>query len=450
MNLRRCVWLTTIILLVALTVTACAKKVPPPPPPPPPAPAGCTGAAAAAATATASSRLRRRPPPRPLTEDEIFSKKTVDELNAEMPLADVSFDYDMSIIRDDQRATLQKNADYLRRWTSVRVTIEGHADARGTNEYNLALGERRGNAVRDYLVGLGIAAERMTGDQQGRGVAAVHGGDRRLFRAEPPRPLHHHGEVASDTGSVIRGESALTAVARCRSAPPSFPRRFLRGAPGIGRRNDGPADDQMAGPRFHGFGRSHGPRLIVLLDARRRTPDSRRDDGELRAARGSNRGAFPGATRPRRRARPAAPSVRARSRGRKAAAATPPARSVLLVHAREHGDADDERLGPARSCRGLGGGLRRRLHHRHAARGVDVDHPGAGEDCCLDGLSHGVGDVVKLQIQEDASSLVGERRTRAGPSRVKRRLPTLTPSTTPRSVVASSSARCARFDVEGD
>ena len=91
----------------------------------------------------------------------MFAKKTVDELNKEMPLADVSFDYDMSSIRDDQRALLQKNADYLRRWTSVRVTVEGHADARGTNEYNLALGERRGNAVRDYLVGLGIAAERM-------------------------------------------------------------------------------------------------------------------------------------------------------------------------------------------------------------------------------------------------------------------------------------------------
>jgi peptidoglycan-associated lipoprotein len=91
----------------------------------------------------------------------VFAKKTLDQLNAEMPLTDVSFDYDMSIIRDDQRATLQKNADYMRRWTSIRVTIEGHADARGTNEYNLALGERRGNAVRDYLVGLGIAAERM-------------------------------------------------------------------------------------------------------------------------------------------------------------------------------------------------------------------------------------------------------------------------------------------------
>ena len=52
---------------------------------------------------------------------------------------------------------LQRNADYMRRWPSIRVTIEGHADARGTNEYNLALGERRAAAVKDYLVSLGIA-----------------------------------------------------------------------------------------------------------------------------------------------------------------------------------------------------------------------------------------------------------------------------------------------------
>jgi peptidoglycan-associated lipoprotein len=102
-----------------------------------------------------------------LTEEEVFAKKTIEQLNAEMPLVDVSFDYDMSNIRDDQRAALQKNADYLRRWTSVRVTVEGHADSRGTNEYNLALGERRGNAVRDYLIGLGIAAERMVVSSKG-------------------------------------------------------------------------------------------------------------------------------------------------------------------------------------------------------------------------------------------------------------------------------------------
>jgi peptidoglycan-associated lipoprotein len=79
-----------------------------------------------------------------------------------MPLADVIFDYDMSTVREDQRALLQKNADWMRRWTTTRVTIEGHADARGTNEYNLALGERRGNAVKDYMVSLGITADRLT------------------------------------------------------------------------------------------------------------------------------------------------------------------------------------------------------------------------------------------------------------------------------------------------
>ena len=72
------------------------------------------------------------------------------------------FDYDQFGIRDDQRATLQRNADYLRRWTTVRVSIEGHADARGTNEYNLALGQRRATAIRDYLAGVGITADRMT------------------------------------------------------------------------------------------------------------------------------------------------------------------------------------------------------------------------------------------------------------------------------------------------
>jgi len=96
-----------------------------------------------------------------LTEEELFAKKTLDQLNAEMPLADVMFDFDMASIKEDQRAVLQKNADWMKKWTSTRVTIEGHADARGTNEYNLALGERRGNAVKDYLVTLGIATDRM-------------------------------------------------------------------------------------------------------------------------------------------------------------------------------------------------------------------------------------------------------------------------------------------------
>jgi len=161
MNLRRCVWLTAIVLLVVLTVSACSKKVPPPPPPPPAPPAAPAPPPPPPPPAPAPAPAPP-PAPKPLTEDDLFARKTLDQLNAEMPLGDVIFDYDMSAIREDQRGLLQKNADYMRRWTTIRVTIEGHADARGTNEYNLALGERRGNAVKDYLVSLGIAADRMT------------------------------------------------------------------------------------------------------------------------------------------------------------------------------------------------------------------------------------------------------------------------------------------------
>jgi len=161
MNLRRCVWLTAMMLLVVLTVAACSKKIPPPPPPPPEPPAAPAPPPPPPPPPPAPAPAPP-PAPKPLTEEELFAKKTLDQLNAEMPLGDVMFDYDMSAIKDDQRALLQKNADWMRKWTSTRVTVEGHADARGTNEYNLALGERRGNAVKNYLVSLGIAADRMT------------------------------------------------------------------------------------------------------------------------------------------------------------------------------------------------------------------------------------------------------------------------------------------------
>ena len=160
MNVRgRYTWLTTMVLL-AVFVTACAKKIPPPPPPPPPEPP-----AAPAPPPPPPPPPRPTPPPppppAPLSEDELFARKTLDQLNAEMPLADVNFDYDMATVRDDARAILQKNADWMRRWTTTKVSIEGHADQRGTNEYNLALGDRRAKAVMDYLVGLGIAADRL-------------------------------------------------------------------------------------------------------------------------------------------------------------------------------------------------------------------------------------------------------------------------------------------------
>ena len=87
---------------------------------------------------------------------------TLDELNQKGVLGDVFFAYDSVELTSDARATLQKDADYLKRWGSTKVMIEGHADSRGTNEYNLALGERRAAATRDYVVSLGIPADRIT------------------------------------------------------------------------------------------------------------------------------------------------------------------------------------------------------------------------------------------------------------------------------------------------
>lgn len=73
----------------------------------------------------------------------------------------VFFDFDSSTIRDDGKATLQKQAAWLAKYPSVRLSIEGHCDERGTREYNLALGARRASAAREFLTSLGVAASRM-------------------------------------------------------------------------------------------------------------------------------------------------------------------------------------------------------------------------------------------------------------------------------------------------
>ncbi len=86
---------------------------------------------------------------------------SLEELNSTSPLDSVFFDLDQSEILPAGQAALQRNADWMRRWPGTRVTVQGHCDDRGTNEYNLALGERRADAVRDYLANLGIAGNRI-------------------------------------------------------------------------------------------------------------------------------------------------------------------------------------------------------------------------------------------------------------------------------------------------
>jgi len=157
-----------IALATTVSVAGCGKKKPAPPPaaPPPQAEAPKTTPAPPPPPPAAP----RETPARTPTEDEIFAGKSLADLNAEKPLGDVFFLLDSAQLGNDAKPTLQKDSEWLKRWTSTRIMIEGHADSRGSAEYNLALGERRASAVRDYLVNLGIAADRITVVSKGKEV----------------------------------------------------------------------------------------------------------------------------------------------------------------------------------------------------------------------------------------------------------------------------------------
>jgi len=135
---------------VARTVTPSPAPEPAPAAPArPPTPAPPPRAAAAPAA------------PRALTEDEIFSRESLDALNAARPLSDAYFDYDQKALRDDARAALSRDAQWLNRWTSTKITVQGQCDERGSAEYNLALGDERAKAVKDYLTSLGVPDTRI-------------------------------------------------------------------------------------------------------------------------------------------------------------------------------------------------------------------------------------------------------------------------------------------------
>lgn len=92
------------------------------------------------------------------TFDELFLKE----------MRDAYFDYDSASIRSDAQQALQKSAAFLKSYPNTRVTIEGHCDERGSTEYNLALGQRRANAVKEYLVSLGIPADHLSTTSWGK------------------------------------------------------------------------------------------------------------------------------------------------------------------------------------------------------------------------------------------------------------------------------------------
>jgi peptidoglycan-associated lipoprotein len=148
-----------------MSVVGCGSRRPYVPGAAPPAP---TVEAAPPAPSPPPPPDAAPPPAITETEEEIFARKTLEDLNAEKHLAPVFFELDVATIAPSYRDVLQKNAEWLKRWPSVRVTIEGHCDARGTAEYNLALGDRRARSVSSYLMSLGIAGDRLTPVSKGK------------------------------------------------------------------------------------------------------------------------------------------------------------------------------------------------------------------------------------------------------------------------------------------
>ena len=93
-----------------------------------------------------------RPPPTDLTTDELLRRN----------VKDIFFDYDKADIKPDQVSVLQSDADWLKANPNVRFRIEGHCDERGSEEYNLGLGDRRANRIKEFLLSQGVPSSRMS------------------------------------------------------------------------------------------------------------------------------------------------------------------------------------------------------------------------------------------------------------------------------------------------
>ena len=150
MRMHRSLKFAAVLGAVVALAAGCKKKPPtttpeaaPPPPaveaPAPPAPTP--------------------PPPAPRGEDVM--SEDLQTLNSKGYLKDAFFDFDKADLRDDARTALAADAQWMKQYGSIRVLVEGHCDERGTEEYNLSLGQKRASAVKEYLVSLGIEGTRV-------------------------------------------------------------------------------------------------------------------------------------------------------------------------------------------------------------------------------------------------------------------------------------------------
>jgi peptidoglycan-associated lipoprotein len=158
--------LVAVLVVAALPFAAC-RRGPSAPPPLAPAPPPAAPATPPPAPPSATEDIAPQ-----LNEYDRLKEMASDEIDRLGLLKDIRFDYDSADIRESDRAVLAENAEALKKFDFIRVTIEGHCDERGTVEYNLALGERRARAAHDYLVSLGVAADRLKTVSYGKEIPA--------------------------------------------------------------------------------------------------------------------------------------------------------------------------------------------------------------------------------------------------------------------------------------
>ena len=162
MNRKWMIWMVMATLLTFLY--GCPKKKPATPPSDLNVETTTVPATPSTPSTTQDVQQPAAPDVADQTEDPMLSSDLQvvnDELQRRGFSPDIYFDYDEATLSDDTRDKLSRNADLLKSQAQLSMTLEGHADSRGTNEYNLALGERRANAVKQYLGSLGVAADRM-------------------------------------------------------------------------------------------------------------------------------------------------------------------------------------------------------------------------------------------------------------------------------------------------
>lgn len=157
--------LSVLFLIALMAGSACTKKHPPATPMPQPPPTTTTSAPRSTPSPVTAT-IPPAPPSIPMdpavtvNSDPLVSAD-IEKINKESPFKPVYFAYDSDALDDLARATMSANAEIMKKYPTWVITVEGHCDERGTAEYNLALGDRRALAVKNYMMSLGIAGDRL-------------------------------------------------------------------------------------------------------------------------------------------------------------------------------------------------------------------------------------------------------------------------------------------------